>query len=79
MDVPVKLGDSISNGAQIHGSEVVGGSIFYRFLIDSCQSDVVCDVISGRTDQGVGMGVCAIPFTVMHRLYFIDVTYAMYA
>ena len=45
---------------EIYSSEAVGCGIFDRFLnFDSCQPDVVSDVISGMVEQDVGMDVCA--------------------
>ena len=58
MDVPVKFGDSSSNGSEIYSSEAVECSIFDRFLnFDNCQ--VVSDVISGMADQDASMNVSA--------------------
>ena len=45
---------------EIYSSEAVGCGIFGRFLnFDNCQPEVVSDVISGKTDQDVGMDAYA--------------------
>ena len=43
-----------------YSSEAVGFGIFARFLnFDNYQSEAVSDVISGTTDQNIGVDVCA--------------------
>ena len=64
---PVKFGDFSSNGLRdIYSSETVGFGIFARFLnIDNCQPEVVSYVISGTTDQDIGMAWMYVPILVI--------------
>ena len=60
MDVPVKFGDSSSNGSRDIQQRAVGCGIFDCCLnFDNCQPEVVSHVISGVVNEDVGMDVCA--------------------
>ena len=60
MDVPVKFGESSSNGSgdmQQRSRRMRHFRFFLNF--DTCQPEVVRDVIHGMVDQDVGMDVRA--------------------
>ena len=60
MAVPVKVGDSSSNGSRDIQQRSRRKRHFRPFLnFDNCQPEVVSDVISGMADQDVGMDGCA--------------------
>ena len=61
IDVPVKIGDSSSNGSRAIRQRSRRMWNFRQFFLnfDNCQPEVVRDVISGAVDQDVGMNVCA--------------------
>ena len=56
VDVPVKLGESSSNGSR---DAVVCGILDHFLNFDNCQLEVVSDVISGMVDQDGGKDVYA--------------------
>jgi len=58
--MPVKFGDSSSNGSRdIQQRSRPIGHFRQFFNFDNCRPEVVSDVISGTADQDVGMDVCA--------------------